>query len=93
MADLPHNSEFPERAVWGGQPGAIQLRAPKGLTLDADGCVYSTDFQAGLLRRFSPNGVLDIEVGDTGTEPGLLANPIGVAGAGHGTIFVSESRP
>ena len=91
MTDRPSNSEFQETAVWGCEGGGVQFEAPNALAVDSDGRVYSTDFQAGYLRRFSPNGVLDIEVGGTETKPGLLANPIGVAVAGDGTIFVSES--
>ena len=34
---------------------------------------------------------MEFEVGGAGTEPGMLANPIGVAVASNGAIYVSES--
>jgi hypothetical protein len=57
VADVPSDSEFRETAVWGGEPGGVQFEALNGLAVDSDGRVYSTDFQAGYLRRFSPTGV------------------------------------
>ena len=84
-------SDFQQTAIWGGEAGGVQLESPNGLAVDAAGYVYSTDFQSGYLRRFSPDGIVDIEVGGSGTQPGRLSKPIGVAVATDGAIFVSES--
>lgn len=82
---------FTETAVWGAEPDGVRFMAPNGLTIDRDGDVYSTEFQGGHLRKFTPDGALVWEVGGAGTEPGMLGNPIGVAVAGDGAIYVSES--
>ncbi len=84
-------SVFKETAVWGEEPGGVRFAAPNGLTIDGGGHVYSTEFQGGHLRKFTPDGVLQLEVGGAGTEPGMLANPIGVAVTGDGVVYVSES--
>jgi sugar lactone lactonase YvrE len=84
-------NRFTETAVWGVEPGGVRFAAPNGLTIDVDGHVYSTDFQGGHLRKFTPDGVLEFEVGGAGAERGILANPIGVAVSGDGAIYVSES--
>ena len=84
-------SEFEPTAVWGSEPDGVRFAAPNGLTIDVDGHVYSTDFQGGHLRKFTPDGDLEFEVGGAGSEPGELANPIGVAVSADGAIYVSES--
>jgi len=88
----PHDAnEFEEVAVWGAAPDGVQFAAPNGLAIDIDGHVYSTEFQGGHLKKFTPDGELVFEVGGAGTDPGSLANPIGVAVTGTGSIYVSES--
>ena len=82
---------FVETAVWGDEPDGVQFEAPNGLTIDMDDHVYSTEFQGGHLRKFTPDGELEFEVAGTGTEPGMLLRPIGVAVTGDGVIYVSES--
>lgn len=84
-------SGFEETAVWGVEPGGLRFAAPNGLTIDVNGHVYSTEFQGGHLRKFTPDGELVFEVAGAGTEPGMLAGPIGVAVTGDGVIYVSES--
>ena len=85
------SSGFEEVAVWGRDPGGVRFEAPNGLTIDAAGNVYVTEFQGGHLRKFSPDGELLLEAAGSGAEPGMLANPIGVAVDADGTIYVSES--
>ena len=84
-------SIYTQTAVWDEGTVGVRFAGPNGLTIAADGHVYSTEFQGGHLRKFTPDGVLELEVGGAGTEPGMLANPIGVAVAGDGAIYVSES--
>lgn len=91
VTEPPAANEFVETAVWGAEPGGVRFAAPNGLTIDADGHVYSTEFQGGHLRRFTPDGELVFQAGGAGSEPGMLANPIGVAVTGEGSIYVSES--
>lgn len=82
---------FVETMVWGVEPGGVRFEAPNGLTIDEEGHVYSTEFQGGHLRKFTPDGELVFEVGGAGTGPGMLAGPIGVAVNDDGVIYVSES--
>lgn len=89
--DSTWRSAFVETAIWDLESVGVQFMSPNGLATDAGGDVYSTEFQGGHLRKFSPQGVLEFEVAGSGTEPGMLSNPIGVAVAGDGTIYVSES--
>jgi tripartite motif-containing protein 71 len=82
---------YVELDVWGDDPSEVGFAAPNGLALDADGNVYSTEFQGGHLRKFTPDGELLFEVAGSGDAEGELSNPIGVAIATDGTIYVSES--
>ena len=84
-------SGFAQVATWGGAPGEVRFEAPNGMTVDAEGLVYVTDFQGGHVRRFTPDGELLLEAGGRGAAPGQLANPIGVAVDAEGVIYVSES--
>ena len=84
-------SGFEQVAVWGRGRGGVRFEAPNGLTIDADGNVYVTEFRGGHVRKFSPDGELLFEAAGAGAEPGMLANPIGVAVDAEGTIYVSES--
>lgn len=89
--DTPSASAFVEVGVWNLDTVGVQFEAPNGLTVDDAGRIYSTEFQGGHLRRFTPDGELDLEVAGNGSGPGLLMNPIGVAVAMDGAIYVSES--
>ena len=82
---------FEQVAVWGRDPGGVRFEAPNGLTIDAAGNVYATEFRGGHVRKFSPDGELLLEAAGAGAEPGMLANPIGVAVDAEGTIYVSEA--
>jgi len=84
-------SGFEEVAVWGADPDGVTFMGPNGITIDEANNVYSTEFQGGHLRKFTPEGDLLLEVGGAGTDPGKLANPVGVAVAADGTVYVSES--
>lgn len=89
--DASSTSAFVETAVWDTDSVGVSFAAPNGLTVDDDGNVFSTEFQGGHLRKFTPEGAVVFEVAGNGTEPGMLSNPIGVAVAGDGAIYVSES--
>ena len=88
---LELSSGFEQVAVWGRDPGGVRFESPNGITIDAEGNVYVTEFSGGHVRKFSPDGELLLEAGGAGAEPGRLANPIGVAVDAEGTIYVSES--
>ncbi len=90
-AILELSSGFEQVAVWGNDPGGPRFDAPNGITIDAKGDVYVTEFRGGHIRKFAPDGELLLEAAGAGTEPGMLANPIGVAVDAEGTIYVSES--
>ncbi len=81
---------FEQTGLWGADSG-VQFEGPNGLTVDGDGNVYSTEFQGGHLRKFSPDGDMQWETAGDGSEPGRLSNPIGAAVADDGTVYVSES--
>ena len=88
---LELSSGFEQVAVWGRDPGGVRFESPNGITIDAEGNVYVTEFRGGHVRKFSPDGELLLEVAGAGAEPGRLANPIGVAVDAEGTIYVSEA--
>lgn len=91
MAGTSQASEFEQVGAWNQDSIGVEFGWPNGLTLDADSNVYSTEFQGGHIRKFTPDGDLVWESGGDGTAPGMLSNPIGAGVAADGTVYVSES--
>ena len=85
------SSHFEQVSVWGRGERGVRFQAPNGITVDAAGNIYVTEFRGGHVRKFSPGGELLLETAGAGTGPGMLANPIGVAVDAEGTIYVSEA--
>ncbi len=91
MAVSSGATQFEQTGIWGDDPAGVQFAWPNGLTLDSDDNVYSTDFQGGHIRKFTPDGELLWESGGDGSAPGQMSNPIGAAVADDGVVYVSES--
>jgi streptogramin lyase len=85
------SSDFQQTAIWGGEAGGAQLEAPNGLDVDAAGNVYSTDFQSGYLRRFSPVRHFSTDGRLIGTVGSGLAAPHGTATGPSGDLYVAET--
>jgi len=62
-----------------------------GLAIDLRGYVYVTDTLHNLVFKLSPLGVVLAKFGGTGSHPGQLRNPEGVAVSGSGTIYVADT--
>ncbi len=92
----PHGREL---GRW-GREGAGRLTNPQGVSSDSDGRFYVVeanlwggDGLADLNRvvRFGPNGDLQNTWGGTGTEPGRLNLPVGIAVGPDDRIHVCDS--
>jgi RHS repeat-associated protein len=84
----------------GGPATRAQLNAPQGLAVGADGSLYIADTGNNRVRWIGPDGVIRTLAGNgvRGTsEDGLVATesalngPRGVAPAGDGSVFLSDS--
>jgi DNA-binding beta-propeller fold protein YncE len=77
-----------------GVPGSAdgQLRAPKGLTTDADGNVYVADSQNHRIQVFDATGTFLRQFGSEGTAPGQFKEPWSVAVAPRPTDLAAD-RP
>lgn len=63
-----------------------------GLAVEPDGNVVATDFGAGVVHRFSPDGAVLGTIGAFGLNAGELTAPDGVAVDCRGNIYVADSR-
>ena len=79
-------------AAWGSMgSGPGQLRAPKGLALDAQGNLYVADSQNHRIVVFDASGQPLREFGSEGTQAGQFKEPWGVAVAPNGEIYVADT--
>ena len=76
---------------------------PGGIALDGDGWVYATDEHENVVRRYDPEGIAPHPGGDsseewleswgvTGSAPGQLDGPSGIAFDANDILYVVESR-
>ena len=76
---------------------------PGGIALAGDGWVYATDEHENVVRRYDPNGVVPYpgedtaeewlaSWGETGSAPGQLDGPSGIAFDAEDNLYVVESR-
>ena len=61
------------------------------LAVAADGSVYVTAPEDGLLLRFSPTGELIEQVGGRGSEAGQFQLPVGISLDNQGYVYVADS--
>lgn len=73
----------------GNQPG--QMRAPKGLALDAEGNIYVADSQNHRIQVFDPSGRFLRQWGSEGNAPGTFKEPWGVGVAPSGEVYVADT--
>jgi uncharacterized protein (TIGR03663 family) len=77
---------------WGqAGSGDGQLRAPKGMAIDAEGNIYVADSQNNRIQVFDANGVFLRQFGSEGTDAGQFKEPWGVAVAANGDIYVADT--
>ena len=70
--------------------GAVPPPAPAGITVDADGAVYVTDYAYDRVLKFSSEGSLLLQWGSSGTGPGQLTAPFGLAVGGDSVVYVAD---
>jgi L-arabinonolactonase len=61
---------------------------PDGSTVDADGCLWNAAWGGAALRRFRPEGTLDVTIEVPTNNPTCPA----FGGSGLGTLYVTSSR-
>lgn len=83
---------FVRRVAGSGAPGsangngaAASFYIPGGITIDASGNLYVTEFGNSQLRKITPTG-------DVSTIASGLANPVGVALGPDGNLYVASSQ-
>lgn len=83
-----------------GRDGEGRLRNPQGLARGPAGCLYVVeanhwggDTHADLngVLRFGPDGAFLGRWGETGTSPGHLNLPVGIAVDAHGDLCIADS--
>jgi uncharacterized protein (TIGR03663 family) len=80
------------QAAWGSPGnGPGQLRAPKGLALDAEGNLYVADSQNHRIQVFDANGGFLRQWGSQGNAPGQFNEPWGVAVGPNGDVYVADT--
>lgn len=83
--------EVPATATWGSLGDRSgQLRAPKGLALDAQGNIYVADSQNHRVQVFDSSGHFLRGWGE-GTRPGQFKEPWGIAVAQNGDVYVADT--
>ena len=85
----------------GGAATRAQLAWPRGIVVDADGCLFIADCGNSLIRKVAPDGTIST-VGGTGAEgysgdggPALcaqLADPHGILLGADGSLYIGEPR-
>ncbi|OGO06003.1 MAG: hypothetical protein A2Y73_07430 [Chloroflexi bacterium RBG_13_56_8] len=79
-------------AAWGSPgDGPGQMRAPKGLALDAEGNLYVVDSQNHRIQVFDAQGNFLRAWGSEGTQPGEFKEPWGVAVSPSGEVYVADT--
>lgn len=61
---------------------------PDGMVVDAAGCVWVALFGAGVVRRYTPSGELDLEIG----VPVSLVTSMAFGGADLGDLYITTAR-
>jgi uncharacterized protein (TIGR03437 family) len=72
----------------GGQAASAQLNTPTGVAVDAAGNLYISEFNSGLVRKVSPQGVIRTIAGN-GTPQ--LSIPAGLAVDASGNVYVADA--
>lgn len=69
-----------------------QVRAPRGLFVDAKGKIYVADTGNDRIQIFNPDGTFDNQFGESGSGEGQFRAPSGVAVNSKGNIYVADTR-
>jgi DNA-binding beta-propeller fold protein YncE len=80
-----------ELAAWGTDTRTLAFASPNGLAIDADGFIYTTEFQGSRVRKFNPSGELLMEWGTSGSSDGMFQSPTGIFIGPEGNVYVAES--
>ncbi|MEZ4521966.1 MAG: 6-bladed beta-propeller [Thermomicrobiales bacterium] len=60
------------------------------IAVDGEGYVYVSDWQAGHILKYAPNGRLVTMWGTFGTGEGEFSNPMGIAVDADGNVYISD---
>ncbi len=69
-----------------------QVRAPRGLFVDAKGMIYVADTGNDRIQIFKPDGAYDNMFGESGSGEGQFRMPSSVAVNSKGNIFVADTK-
>ena len=69
-----------------------QVRAPRGLFVDAKGMIYVADTGNDRIQIFKPDGAYDNMFGESGSGEGQFRMPSSVAVNAKGNIFVADTK-
>ncbi|WP_373999179.1 hypothetical protein [Bdellovibrio bacteriovorus] len=75
----------------GPTAGADSLQNPAGVYIDRNNNIWVTEVGADRVLKFSPSGVLLLSLGGPGTGNGEFNDPMAVAVASDGSIYVADS--
>jgi len=69
-----------------------QVRAPRGLFVDAKGLIYVADTGNDRIQIFNPDGTYDNMFGESGSGEGQFRQPSSVVVNSKGNIYVADTR-
>jgi hypothetical protein len=84
-------ADFRYVTEWGSPGGGDgQFTTPFGIASNGAGTVYVTDFSAGRVQRFSPDGAFLGSFGVPGAAPGQFSGASHVAADAFGAVYVTD---
>lgn len=79
---------------WGNQDGqgtSARFNRPMGITIDAAGNLYTTDYFNNNVRKITPSGLVTTIAGNSSDYSSRLYHPKAITVSPNGTLFISEN--